>query len=202
MILPQHSVRTSEGMETGIRHFVEALGRPAIIYLRQDDFMSAEGVRRLSDDGLLAGIKYAIVRENPAEDDFLRQLTDFVDPHSIVSGLGEQPAIVHMRDFQLGGFTSGCVCVAPRLSMNMLHAIRQSDFDAAQRIRADFQPLEDLRNAIHPVRVLHDAVAACGIAQTGPILPLLSHLNESQRAEVKQVASRLLELELQAGGVS
>lgn len=195
MILPQHSVRTRDGMETGIRHFVEAIGRPAIIYLRHDGFMTPEGVRRLSDDGLLAGIKYAIVRDNPAEDDFLRKLTDYVDPNSIVSGLGEQPAIVHMRDFQLGGFTSGCVCVAPRMSMNMLQAIRQGDYDTAQQIRAGFQTLEDLRNSIHPVRVLHDAVALCGIANTGPILPLLSNLDERERTDVKHAADRLLELE-------
>jgi dihydrodipicolinate synthase/N-acetylneuraminate lyase len=194
MILPPQGVSTPEGVETGIRHFVEALGRPALLYLKQQDAISVEGIRRLSDDGLLSGVKYSIVRDNPAEDEFLRQLTDIVDPRSIVSGMGEQPAIVHMRDFQLGGFTSGCVCIAPRLSTNMLLAVKRGDFEAAEQIRAKFQPLEDLRNSIHPVRVLHDAVGLCDIAETGPVLPLLSNLNDDQRHQVGEVAKRLLQL--------
>lgn len=193
MVLPPQGMSTTEGVETGIRHFVEALGRPALLYVKQEGTISAEGIKRLSDDGLLSGIKYAIAREDPAQDDLLKELTDSVDPRSIVSGMGEQPAIVHMRQFGLSGFTSGCVCVAPRLSMNMLRAIRDGDLETAERIRADFQPLEDLRNTIHPVRVLHDAVAACGVAETGPMLPLLSNLDGPQRDQVKLAAQQLLE---------
>ena len=63
-----------------------------------------------------------------------------------------------MRDFGLGGFTSGCVCVAPRLSQAMLAAVKNHDWAEAERIRALFEPLENLRNAINPIRVLHQAV--------------------------------------------
>ena len=38
----------------------------------------------------------------------------------VISGIGEQPAIIHLRDFELGGFTSGCVCINPRLSAESL----------------------------------------------------------------------------------
>ena len=192
MILPMQEMTTPEGVETGVRHFVEALGRPAILYLKHDGQMTLEGVRRLSDDGLLSAVKYAIAREDPAQDDFLRQLTDIVDPRSVVSGLGEQPAIVHMSQFQLGGFTSGCACIAPRMSTEMLRAIRRGEFEVAERLRESFRPLEDLRNAIHPVCVLHDAVALCGIADTGHMLPLLSNLEDAQRGRVREAAERLL----------
>ena len=37
-----------------------------------------------------------------------------VDRSLVVSGMGELPAIIHLRDFGLAGFTSGCVCIAPR----------------------------------------------------------------------------------------
>jgi dihydrodipicolinate synthase/N-acetylneuraminate lyase len=199
MVLPPLGISTPEGVETGIRHFVEALGRPAILYLRQEGALTIEGIRRLSDDGLFAGIKYAIVRDQPARDDFLRQLIEFVDPRSIVSGLGEQPAIIHMQQFQLGGFTSGCVCVAPHLSTSMLQAIRGGDLATAERIRAQFAPLEKLRNDLGPVRVLHDAICLCGIADTGPILPLLSHLSEEQRGPVEKASQRLLALDRASG---
>ena len=52
------------------------------------------------------------------------KLVQQVDRKLIVSGIGEQPAIIHLRDFKLGGFTSGCVCVAPKLSRLMLEALR------------------------------------------------------------------------------
>lgn len=193
MVLPQTGMTTPGGVETGVRRFVETFERPALLYIKQDGFITAEGVQRLGRDGLLSGIKYAVVREDPSQDDYLRRLTELVDPRSIISGMGEQPAIVHMRDFQLGGFTSGCVCVAPRLSMEMLRSIQGGDFEAAESIRALFRPLEDLRNDLHPVRVLHEAVALGGIAETGPMLPLLSRLSEKHQPPVKEAALRLLQ---------
>jgi hypothetical protein len=36
-----------------------------------------------------------------------------------------------------------------------------------------------MRNEINPIRVLHDAVRLAGIADTGPLLPLVSPLEES-----------------------
>ena len=60
--------------------------------------------------------------------------------------------------------------------MRMMHAIHAEDYDLAESIRAWFEPLEDLRNEINPIRVLHHAVAVAGIADTGPMLPMLSDL--------------------------
>jgi dihydrodipicolinate synthase/N-acetylneuraminate lyase len=119
-------------------------------------------------------------------------LVDLVDPRIVISGIGEQPAIVHLREFGLGGFTSGCVCIAPRLSVEMLAAIRAKDWERAEQIRATFKPLEDIRNAINPIRVLHEAVRLAGIADTGPLLPLLTNLEPSHHARLQQTARQLL----------
>ncbi|MEO1618746.1 MAG: dihydrodipicolinate synthase family protein, partial [Planctomycetota bacterium] len=108
-----------------------------------------------------------------------------------VSGIGEQPAIVHLRDFGITGFTSGCVCVAPRKSMAMLRAIQSGDFDAAESIRQFFEPLEDLRNEYSPIRVLHHAVEQAGIAKTGPLQPMLSDLQATLVERIGS-AARLL----------
>ncbi|MEO1961836.1 MAG: TIM barrel protein, partial [Paracoccus sp. (in: a-proteobacteria)] len=97
----------------------------------------------------------------------------------IVSGIGEQPAIIHVNSFGVNSFTSGCVCVAPNLSTKMLQALKGGNLDAAESIRRTFAPLEDLRNDINPIRVLHAAVAEAGIAETGPILPLLDEVDET-----------------------
>ena len=45
----------------------------------------------------------------------------------------------------------------PRGSMQLLALLSTGDFAAAERVRADYLPLEDLRDAISPIRVLHDA---------------------------------------------
>jgi dihydrodipicolinate synthase/N-acetylneuraminate lyase len=106
--------------------------------------------------------------------------------------MGEQPALVHLRDFGLAGFTSGCVCVAPRLSMRMLRAATAGDYGEAERIRQIFAPLERLRDGINPVRVLHAAVRAAGVADTGPITPLFSEVTAEQLAAITPAATELL----------
>lgn len=195
MILPTRDMATSDGVATGVRKFVEATGRRAVLYIKQDGFITTDAVRRLVGDGLLSFIKYAIVRDNPSQDDYLQALVDAAGADRIVSGIGEQPALPHLRDFGLAGFTSDCVCVAPRLSMQMLAALKRRDYAAAERLREIFKPLEDLRNRINPVRVLHAAVNRAGIARTGPILPLLSPAPESELPAIEAAARELLSVE-------
>jgi dihydrodipicolinate synthase/N-acetylneuraminate lyase len=195
MVLPQVGITTSEGVAAGIAKFVQAAGIPALLYIKHDGYIEPVEVKKLADEKLISGIKYATVRADPREDDYLRRLADVVDRRMIISGIGEQPAVVHLRDFSLGGFTSGCVCVAPSLSAAMLRAMRAGDWAEAKRIRAIFKPLEDLRNAINPIRVLHEAVRLSGIADTGPLLPLLTNVPESDHPKIRDAARRLLDAE-------
>jgi len=193
MVLPQVGITTSEGVAAGIAKFVQAAGIPALLYIKHDGYIEPLEVKRLADENLLSGIKYATVRADPRQDEYLRRLVDVVDRRLIISGIGEQPAVIHLRDFGLGGFTSGCVCVAPKLSAAMLRAMRASDWVEAERIRAIFKPLEDLRNAINPIRVLHEAVRLAGIADTGPLLPLLTNVPQADHPKIREAAGRLLE---------
>jgi len=191
MVLPQVGITTSAGVAEGVRRFVEAAGVPALLYIKHDGYIEVEDAGRLADAKLISGIKYATVRHDPAKDEYLRALVQRVDREIIISGIGEQPAIVHLKEFGLGGFTSGCVCVNPRLSAEMLEALRKDQVEEAERIRQIFRPLEDLRNAINPIRVLHEAVRLAGIAQTGPALPLLSNLDEADWFRVGAAATTL-----------
>lgn len=192
MVLPQQGITTSAGVATGIRRFVEAAGVPALLYIKHDGFIEPPDAARLCRDGLVSAIKYATVRPDAAHDPYLRDLVSHIDPAMIISGIGEQPAIVHLRDFGLGGFTTGCGCVAPRLSQAMLAAIHRRDFAAAERLRQVFEPLENLRNSISPIRVLHEAVAAAGIAATGPLQPLLDNVEAEHKPAIAAAARALL----------
>jgi dihydrodipicolinate synthase/N-acetylneuraminate lyase len=192
MILPQQEIATPPGIATGTRLFAERLGRPVVLYLKHNNILPPSLVASLQRDGVLAAIKYAVVRDNPADDPYLKSLVADVDPSIIVSGIGEQPAIVHLRDFGLNGFTAGCVCVAPKLSMQLLQAIKAGDFEHAETIREIFVELEDLRNNINPIRVLHEAVRLAGIADTGSLTPLLSGIESDDLKKIEIASKRLL----------
>jgi dihydrodipicolinate synthase/N-acetylneuraminate lyase len=192
MVLPQTFPSTVAGAETGLRRFAEAFGRPIIVYLKAEGYLTAEAVKRLVDDGLVAAIKYAVVREDPRKDALLSKLVELVDRRYIVSGIGERPAIVHLRDFGLAGFTTGSGCVGPRGSTALLAALKAKDYNRAESVRTAFIPLEDARDALSPIRVLHEAVRLAGIADTGPILPLLSNLEPEHHERVKKAALDLL----------
>ena len=192
MVLPHQGLNTPDGVATGLRHFAEAYGKPIVVYIKAEGYLTPALTAALVRDGLVSWVKYAIVRADETQDPFLDELTQQVDPAMIVSGMGEQPVMHHLRDRKLAGFTSGCVCVNPALSAQMLTACQAGDWAAADRLRRVFEPLENLRNEINPVRVLHEAVTLSGIGDMGVITPLLSGLDDAQCARVEQAARALL----------
>ena len=70
----------------------------------------------------------------------------------MVSGIGERPAITHMRQWKLPGFTTGSGCIAPALSNQLFERLPSRDYDNAETLRQDFLPLEDLRDSWGPAR--------------------------------------------------
>ncbi|NND96696.1 MAG: dihydrodipicolinate synthase family protein [Pirellulaceae bacterium] len=192
MLLPSRDVVDQDGIATGVLRLADQLGKPIVLYLKIDEWLDPKLIESLESDGAISWIKYAVVRDDPSDDDYLRRVIDVFPTDRIVSGIGEQPAIIHLRDFAITGFTSGCVCVAPARSMEMMHAIHAGDYDKAEEIRRWFLPLEDLRNQINPIRVLHHAVDAAGIAKTGPLQPFLSDLPDDQIDQISIAARSLL----------
>ena len=199
MMLPCSDPRDAAGLERGYREIAEATGTPLILYLkRETDFgldreAGLDAVARLVEGGVCVGIKYAVVREDPTDDPYLDGLLERVDRRRVVSGIGERPAVVHMQQHRLAGFTTGSGCVQPQLCSAIHRHGLAGAFDEAEALRRRFLPLEDLRDAWGPSKVLHHAVALAGLAETGPVLPLLSPLSEARRAELAPVAQALAE---------
>ena len=81
--------------------------------------------------------------------------------------------------------------------MRLLHLIKACRWDDAQEERSAFIPLEDCRDAFSPIRTLHDAVTLAGIADMGPMLPMLSHLPAAQQAKVREAAVALRQHDMQ-----
>jgi dihydrodipicolinate synthase/N-acetylneuraminate lyase len=192
MVLPLTFPATPEGSEKAIRLFAESYGRPVIVYVKAENYLLPAHIKRLVDAGLVAAIKYAVVRDDPAADPFLTKLLDNVDAKRVVSGIGERPAVEHLRTFGLAAFTSGSVCVGPRGSTRMLAALKSGNFAAAGSIREAYLPLENLRDAHSPIRVLHDAVTLAGIADMGPMLPQLSNTPADMQPMIGAAARALL----------
>ena len=203
MALPCGDPRDAKGLETGLREISESANAPLILYLKDENNFGADKeagldvVARLVDEGVCVAIKYAVVRQNPAEDAYLDSLLKRVDRARVISGIGERPAVVHLRDWRLPGFTTGSGCVAPRLSGKIFEACVDGDNEMAEELRAEFLPLEDLRDAWNPAKVLHFATQLAGVAETGPVAPFLSSLTERQLEGLAPVARALVELNAQ-----
>lgn len=193
MALPFGQPSNDSGVATALRRFADKLGKPIIAYVKGMGYIEPATLGALARDGVLCAIKYAIVREDPAKDAYLDELVKHVSRDIIVSGIGERPAIVHLRDFGLKCFTSGSVCVAPRGSTKILALLKARKYEEAEKIRAAYIALEDQRDARGPIRVLHDAVTLAGIADMGAMLPMISNLDASEKAAVKAAAVALLE---------
>ncbi|UUO04685.1 dihydrodipicolinate synthase family protein [Blastopirellula sp. J2-11] len=191
MLLPQRDVVTSAGIATAVRKISERLGKPIVLYLKYDRTVSVDDAAALVSDGVISAIKYAVVREDYTQDDYLRGLTEKVDTSLILSGLGDQPAIVHMQDFGLGGFTTGCGCIFPQLSVALLKAIQAKNWNEAESIREQFLPLERLRDSLGPISILHRATELAGIANTGPIIPLLSEPDEAIQTRISAALQQM-----------
>jgi 4-hydroxy-tetrahydrodipicolinate synthase len=192
MVLPHKFPAVASGVATGLRRLADAYGRPVIAYVKDDGYIEASDLGRLAADGAICAIKYAVVRRDPTDDPFLGEILSRIDKAMVISGIGERPAIDHLTRFGLPGFMSGSVCIAPRLSMELLSALRRGRVDDAQRLRELFLPFEDLRDTYSPLRVLHEGVRLAGICDTGPLLPFLANITEA--AQVSAIAKAASEL--------
>ena len=207
MTLPCGDPRDAAGLERGLREFAEAADVRLMLYLKEETNMGADlmagldVVARLVDEGVCGAVKYAVVRADPARDHYLDELIKRVDRRKVISGIGERPAVIHLRQWGLPGFTTGSGCLAPTLSAAVFSACCAADYAGADRIRSRFLDLEDLRDGWGPARVLHHALELAGIARTGPIPPFVSELSVEERNRLTPVVQELLtqQQELVAG---
>ncbi|HET9580952.1 MAG TPA: dihydrodipicolinate synthase family protein [Usitatibacter sp.] len=192
MALPFGNPSNDSGVATALRRFADAFGQPVIAYVKGQGYIEPRTLGALARDGVICAIKYAIVREDPSKDPYLEQLVQHVPKEIVISGIGERPAIVHWRQFGLRAFTSGSVCVGPRGSMRILELLKAGRYDEAAAIREKYIALEDQRDRLGPIRVLHDAVTLAGIADMGPVLPMIANLDAQERIPVQAAAAALL----------
>ena len=193
MALPLRFPASPSGVASGLRKLADRYGRPLVAYVKDEGYVHNSDLAALVRDGAVCAVKYAIVRQDPKQDAVLADLVERIGPELIISGIGERPVIDHFRSFGLRAFTSGSTCVAPALSNAIREALLTGNDAAAHATREFFLPLEDLRDAHSPIRVLHAAVDLAGIARTGPIGEFLSVIDDEKVLErLRPVAFDLL----------
>jgi len=197
MILPCSDPRDASGLERGYREIATEADTKLIVYLKEetnfgtDREAGLDAVARLVQDEICIGIKYAVVRPDPLQDPYLEALLERVDRRFVISGIGERPAVAHLREWKLPGFTTGSGCIAPTLSQLLFSACEQKDFETALAVRAHFLPLEDLRDSWGPAKVLHHATELAGIALTGTMPPYITALSAKQEQVALPVVKKL-----------
>ena len=202
MVLPLAGFTTPAGVEAGLTRIVDTAGMPLTLYIKSEDYLDVDTLARLVERGTLIAVKYAIVRKNPSDDPYLRRLLESVNPARVISGMGERPALTHVRDFGLAAWTTGSGCIASHAVTGLLAAAKEGRDADAQRLYDAFMPLETLRDDISLIRVLHDAVTLSGIADMGPILPLLSATPVEHHAAIAQAVRDLLAFEREYAGAA
>jgi len=199
MVLPLRFPATRFGIASGLGKLAQRYGRPLIAYVKDEGYVRNEDLAALVKEGAVCAIKYAIVRDDPRDDPVLRDLVARLGTDVLISGIGERPVIDHFRTFGLRAFTSGSCCVAPALSNSIRIALHDERYDDAAALREHFMTLENARDAWSPIRVLHAAVDAAGIAKTGPIGDFLATIDDPRAlADIGQAATRLAALNADA----
>jgi dihydrodipicolinate synthase/N-acetylneuraminate lyase len=195
MILPLAFPSMPGGVARGLRLFSDACDKQLVLYLKSEQQLRIEDVAALAAEGRVCAIKYAIPRAQPTDDAFLDRLLREVDPAIVACGLAEKPSLTHLLQYRLASYTSGGVCIAPRLSTRLLRCAQAGDQAGAQQAREAFLPLESLRERAQVFAVLHEAITLSGIAEMGPLLPMLDFIDERDRSPLRSIVRDLVAAE-------
>ncbi len=199
MVLPCGDPRDPMGMEAGLREIAHTAGLPLILYLKTEDGFGSDtdagldAIGRLIEDGVAVAIKYAVTRDDPAATRTCRACSGAWTGRKSSAGWASVRRSCTCATSSCRASRPDPGCIAPRLCNTLFDACVEKDWARAEAVRAAFMPLEDLRDAWGPARVLHHATELAGIAAAGPIPPYVSPLDAARLQQLAPVARTLLE---------
>ncbi len=191
MLLPVAFPSDSHGVADGIRRIAARLGFGVVVYLKRENYVRPEVLEKLVAEGAVRFVKYAVERDDPASDDYLVSVLSAIGPDLVASGMGETPIADHIGKRRLATYTSGAVCIAPAAAMSLLEHLRSGDLETAATIAKPFLDFERVRSELGGIQVLHSGITASGIADMGPMMPMVSVVKERNMGEVRRVVAGL-----------
>ena len=198
MVLPTQFPSDRRGVAEGVRRIADRLGFGVVLYVKRDGYVVPEDLARLVQEGSVAFVKYAVERDRPEADPYLDALIEAVGKELVASGMGETPIHDHIGRRGLATFTSGAVCIAPAAANELLMLYRSGRLEEARRLSEAFLAFERERARLGGIPVLHDAVTISGIADCGPLLPMVSNLDEQGRRAIAPLVEALQKAEREA----
>ncbi|MCL6707985.1 dihydrodipicolinate synthase family protein [Pseudomonas sp. R2.Fl] len=195
MLLPTQFPADSAGVANGVRRLADALGHGLILYLKRDRYVAPDELAGLVGDGAVRFVKYAVERTDAADDPYLDDVLSAVGVEHVASGMGETPINDHLGSRALTTYTSGAVCIAPAAAMELLALYKAGRNAEGLELSRPFLEFEKVRAKLGGLQVLHDGVRLSGIADTGPLMPMVSNLPADSLAPVQAAVDALIEAE-------
>ncbi len=195
MLLPMAFPSDARGVAEGVRRLADKLGFGLVLYLKRDAYVAPEDLQRLLDEGAVSFVKYAVERDTPEHDAYLDAVLAVAGRDRVASGMGETPIHNHIGQRKLVTYTSGAVCIAPAAANELLHLYRSGRLDEAQALSQPFLEFERQRMRFGGITLLHDAITLSGLADCGPMLPMLSNLDEVGRAAITPTVQAIMAAE-------
>lgn len=195
LLLPMAFPADARGVAEGARRIADRLGFGIVLYVKRENYIDPDALGRLIEDGAVDFVKYAVERDDAAADPYLDRLIAAVGTDKIASGMGETPIHDHIGARKMATYTSGAVCIAPAAANELLELYRAGEFDLARRLSQPFLDFEVTRAKLGGTSVLHDGITLSGIADCGPLMPLVSNLDESQKAMIMPQVEALMAAE-------
>jgi 4-hydroxy-tetrahydrodipicolinate synthase len=186
---PTHPYRSAEGWVDYHQEIADAVPELGIVLYVRDPRVTGHEIRELGERcGNVVGVKYAVpdpVRFASVARD--AGLTRF----AWICGLAEAYAPAYWA-MGARGFTSGLVNVVPKLSLAMLQALRNGDFQAAIQYWESIRGFEELRTddaSADNVSVVKEALSQLGLASRA-VRPPSTVLPPGRRAKVATLLAR------------
>ncbi len=198
LLLPMAFPSDARGVAEGARRLADRLGFGIVLYVKRDNYIDPDALGRLIEDGAVDFVKYAVERSDAASDSYLERLIVAIGTDKIASGMGETPIHDHIGMRKMATFTSGAVCIAPAAANELLELYRAGNFGQARNLIQPFLDFEVTRAKLGGTSVLHDGITLSGIADCGPLMPLVSNLDDDEKALITPQVNALVRAEVAA----
>lgn len=198
MVLPTNFPADPAGVANGVRRLADAYGSGLILYLKRENYADPDDLAKLISEKAVSFVKYAVEKPDASKDPYLDAVLSAIGREHLASGMGETPIHDHLGERKLTTYTSGAVCIAPAAASELLMLHKAGRTAEAARLSEPFLEFEKVRLDLGGLQVLHDAVRLSGIADTGPLMPMVSNLPLDRLAPIERAVEALKLAEKQA----
>ncbi|GAA3067453.1 dihydrodipicolinate synthase family protein [Rhizobium viscosum] len=198
MVLPTNFPADPAGVAHGVRKLAAAFGSGLILYLKRENYVEPDELAKLIAEKAVRFVKYAVEKPDAADDPYLDAVLSAIGAEHVASGMGETPIHDHLAKRKLTTYTSGAVCIAPAAASELLALYKADRAAEAFELSMPFLHFEKVRLTLGGLQVLHDGLRLSGVADTGPLMPMVSNLPADRLAPVREAVEALKTAEEQA----